>query len=61
MVQRGCSKEWVYNNEIICFNTGDFSVNKASTIFIQDTNNNQMIGKILSIQYNNQDIDGGGD
>ena len=47
----------VYNNEIICFNTGDFSVNKASTIFIQDTNNNQMIGKILSIQYNNQDID----
>lgn len=47
----------IYNNDIICFNTGNFSVNKTSTIFIQDTNNKPMIGKILSIQCNNQEID----
>ncbi len=46
----------IYNKNIICFNTGEFLIDKKSIIFIRDANDGQSIGEILSIQCNNQDI-----
>ncbi len=47
----------IFNNDIICFNSGNLSVGKNNIILIKDGKNRCKFSQILSIQHNNEDID----
>lgn len=46
----------IFNNSIICFNTQEFIIDKNTSIIIKDSKGNYKLGKILSMQKDNQDI-----
>lgn len=47
----------VFNNQIICFNTGGNVINKKSIIIIKKGNDKYEIASIESIRHNKVDID----
>lgn len=47
----------IYNNQIICFNTGSTLINKKSIIIIKDGKNKCEIATIKQIQHNRNDVD----
>lgn len=46
----------IFNNNIICFNTQDYIIDKNTVVIVKDSNGNYRLGKILSIQNEHQDI-----